>query len=58
MVEINGKHTSKKVFKLITIVTKHTRSDSLKGRIPWMKKKREERKEGLDRLHQSRNLAK
>lgn len=39
MVEINGKHTSKKVFKLITIVTKHTRSDSLKGRIPWMKKK-------------------
>lgn len=37
MVKINGKHTSKKVFKLITIVTKHT--DSLKGRIPWMKKK-------------------
>lgn len=46
MVEINGKHTSKKVFKLITIVTKHTRSDSLKGRIPWMKKKKKGRKEG------------
>lgn len=57
MVEITVNTPLKKVFKLISIVTKHTKSDSLKGRIPWMKKKKG-RKEGLDRLHRSKNLAK
>ena len=35
---MEGKHTSKKVFKLISIAIKHTRLDSLKGQIPWKKK--------------------
>lgn len=40
---MEGKHTSKKVFKLISIVIKHTRLDSLKGQIPWKKKSKRKR---------------
>ena len=58
MVKINGKHTSKKGVQINNHcyktynVRQSQRTNSLD------EKKREERKEGLDRLHRSRNLAK